>query len=250
MSKVIKVLKHIPGVRAIFRFARQYRLKCSLPKKIFTEYYKKNTWKGGESRSGEGSSLKETETLRQALPALFNKYSIKTILDMPCGDYHWMPHLDYAFDHYIGADIVDEMIVSNQVEFGNTTTDFRVIDCMHDPLPRADAIFCRDLLVHLSYLNIEQFLKNIKKSNIRYLLTTHFCKTDQNKDILTGKWRPINLTLAPFLFPKPKEILLEKSMEREGRDLANKTMGLWEIKHLPSALMLADVPQACNSRVF
>lgn len=43
-----------------------------------------------ESKSGGGSTISSTTTLRHFLPIFFQKYNIKTILDIPCGDYNWM----------------------------------------------------------------------------------------------------------------------------------------------------------------
>jgi len=49
---------------------------------IFTKIYRENFW-GGESRSGLGSDLVQTETIRTSLPKLFKELEIKSLLDIP-----------------------------------------------------------------------------------------------------------------------------------------------------------------------
>jgi len=45
-------------------------------KKIFTEIYESNSWTSSESRSGLGSELLSTETIRKELPEVFKKFNI------------------------------------------------------------------------------------------------------------------------------------------------------------------------------
>ena len=165
-------------------------------KEIFTTIYTNNWWNSSESRSGEGSELKSTQVLRQELPFLFKKYNIQSILDIPCGDFNWMKEVDLSGINYVGADIVDDLIASNKVKYPQH--NFIVLDLVNDPLPKADLVFVRDCLVHLSNASISQALENIKKSGSKYLLTTSFVKLENNTDILDGSWRVINLLASPF----------------------------------------------------
>lgn len=59
-------------------------------KEVFTLIYKFNKWRGTESVSGPGSSLHESRELIHKLPLLLNLFEINSILDAPCGDFHWM----------------------------------------------------------------------------------------------------------------------------------------------------------------
>ena len=86
-------------------------------KKIFTEIYESNSWTSSESRSGLGSELISTETIRKELPEVFKKFNIKSVLDIPCGDFNWMSNVDLKEVHYIGADIVENMIEDNKNNF-------------------------------------------------------------------------------------------------------------------------------------
>ena len=74
----------------------------------FTKIYEINYWEGSESRSGPGSTVDGTTNLRRYLPTLFDEFSIRTVLDAPCGDFNWMKIVTEDCDiHYIGGDIVE-----------------------------------------------------------------------------------------------------------------------------------------------
>ena len=72
----------------------------------FTEIFDKNLWASPESVSGGGSEMQNTEAIRRELPYLIQKFGIKSILDIPCGDWNWMKSVDLCGASYIGADIV------------------------------------------------------------------------------------------------------------------------------------------------
>jgi hypothetical protein len=119
------------------------------------------------------------------LPDLFRELAIKSVLDLPCGDFNWMRLLDLDLD-YTGADIVTEVIEQNQRMCGRPRRRFQILDITKDPIPTVDLIFCRDLLVHLSFREIEDALANIALSGSRYLLTTTFPSRDLNCDVEAG----------------------------------------------------------------
>ena len=139
-------------------------LKNHSVKQIFTTYYKKNRWGDSESISGASSTINRTKTLRSELLLLLKKLNIKTMLDIPCGDFLWMNEMPLNLDHYIGADIVEELIETNKKLYENTKRQFQVIDILSDNLPKVDLIFCRDIFIHFSFQDIYKSLANIKKA--------------------------------------------------------------------------------------
>ena len=197
-------------------------------KEVFTNIYESNLWTSKESRSGLGSELKSTEVIRRELPELFKKFKIESVLDIPCGDFNWIQHVDMNNVDYIGADIVDKMIESNNITFPNI--DFRVLDLTESELPKVDLIFVRDLLGHFNYQNVNKALQNIIKSGSKYLLTTSFTRWHYNVDIQNGGWRPINLMLQPFSL-KPIYLINEDCFEGDGQ-YNDKCLLLFEIKRL------------------
>jgi hypothetical protein len=101
-----------------------------------------------------------------------------------------------------------------------------------DSLPAVDMVFCRDLLVHLSYADAFAALRNLRASGSTYLFTTTFTRRSRNFDIpTTGEWRPLNLQLAPFGFSEPLTLINEKCTEGDG-SWSDKGLGLWRISDL------------------
>jgi hypothetical protein len=193
---------------------------------VFRLIYRTNHWLDSESHSGPGSTLEKTKTIREKLPHILKELKIKSMLDIPCGDFHWMKHLELTNLKYVGMDIVAELIHKNQSE--NSGYDFRLGDLVRDPLPSVDLVFCRDCFVHLSYADIQAAINNLKKSQSLYLLTTSFPQ-HKNFNIVTGNWRPVNLQAAPFNFPAP--ILFIR--EDEAGDYRDKSLALWKLSDLP-----------------
>ena len=189
-----------------YRSITYNRSGCKLKNKNpFSMIYKENLWECKESVSGWGSTFVSTTSLRKYLPAIFEKYHIDSILDIPCGDYNWMKYVDKGNLKYIGADIVEELIEINKTKYPGI--DFRVIDLTKDELPQVDLIFCKDCLQHSSYP-----------------------LTIRNCDINTGDCYSMNLHRKPFYFPKHIDKIKEP-LRIAGNEI-DKTMYLWEIDKL------------------
>jgi|SRR3989344_5201491 len=215
------------------RAFQEFYYKDRFANKVFLEIWKKNIWTGIESMSGPGSSLDQTRELRKILPRILKKLKIKTFLDIPCGDFNWMKHVSMNFlKEYVGADIVPQIIEKNKKLYSTKECKFRILDLASDKLGTFDLIFVRDGFVHFSYKEIFRSIDNLKASRSYYLLTTTFPDTQENENIITGYWRPINLEKTPFNFPKPILMINERCTEGNGA-YKDKCMGLWKIKDLP-----------------
>ena len=197
----------------------------------FNYIYRTNHWRGKKSISGQGSELSQTKTIRENLPEIFVKYKIQSMLDLPCGDFNWMENISLNLSSYIGGDIVQEIIDSNNRNYSNEIRSFVKLDITKDPLPKVDLIFCRDCFVHLSNDDILKAIENIKKSQAKLFMTTTFTACRSNEDIVTGDWRILNLMKKPFNFPKATLILNENCTEGDGT-YADKSLGLWKINDL------------------
>ncbi|KAH7026805.1 hypothetical protein B0J12DRAFT_704909 [Macrophomina phaseolina] len=196
----------------------------------FGEIYRKNVFGSAESHSGNGSSLEQTATIRQLLPGLLARLGVQTLLDAPCGDFNWMRHVDLGGRTYIGADVVEELIANNRNAFPGV--DFRCLDIVRDPLPRADLILCRDCLVHLRAADAVEAVRNFKRSGATYLLATTFTNTEQNEEtFVRGLWRALNLQKPPFNLPEPLELFNENCTEA-GTLFADKSLGLWDLRQV------------------
>ena len=120
-------------------------------------------------------------------------------------------------------------------QYGNDKRRFLVLDMTKDALPKVDLVFSRDILVHMSFDDVYAALQHISASGATYLLTTTFTDREENFDIITGLWRPLNLTAAPFNFPEPLALINEKCTEGDG-SWGDKCLGLWNIEDLRAAL--------------
>lgn len=191
------------------RYEYKKMLDLETPKGRFSQIYNKNMWNSGESASGRGSELSHTENLRDWLIKNIPSYNVKTIVDAPCGDFNWIKFVISKFEIvYTGYDIVDELINSNKQKYGSRKIIFKQGDICHDKIDDCDLLIVRDCLFHLSFEDINNFLKNIKKTNFKYLLTTtHIVdKNFSNKNISSGDYRDIDIFSYPFYFNKSKVI--------------------------------------------
>lgn len=215
----------------LYEYADDSQFKGKEAGEIFTEIFNNNTWTDEESVSGIGSSLAQTGEIIKYLPEMFRKFEIKTMLDVPCGDFNWMRKVPMEGIEYTGGDIVSEIIISNKNKYSGQGTNFKVLNLITDKIGKYDLIFCRDCLVHLSYADIIASLNNVVGSGSKYLMTTTFLEQKVNKDIHTGGWRPVNFRLSPFNFPEPVYTLDEKCTEMDGQ-FSDKVLALWEIPSL------------------
>jgi len=224
-------LARAPGAAALRNLLRRTVLAAPARRRRFVETYANNYWRGTESRSGHGSSLVQTEAVREALPQLCREYGVGSLLDVPCGDFHWMRLVDLSGVHYTGVDIVPALIADNTARFGDAGRRFVALDLVTAVPPRADLVLCRDLLVHLPNADILRALRNIKRSGAAWLLATTFEGRVANRDLATEDWRPLNLRLPPFGFPAPAAIIDERCTDDDGR-YADKALALWRVADL------------------
>lgn len=199
----------------------------------FTEVFRNNEWGDPESVSGGGSNLRQTAVIRAALPGLLRDLGARSMLDVPCGDFQWMRLVELPVERYIGGDLVAELVALNQERYGRPGREFQRLDLLQDPLPRADVIFCRDCLVHLSHADVRTALRNLRSSGAEYLVTTTFPAQRRNRDIVTGEWRPLNLQAAPFGFPPPLRLIDEQSTDLGGL-YPDKSLGVWRLDEVPA----------------
>jgi len=197
------------------------------PAARFTTIYETRYWVDDESRSGAGSNLYATEKIRKAIPGLFLEYEVRSVLDIPCGDFFWFKEMKLDLDNYVGGDIVAPLIASVAEKYTSPTRSFRVMDLTKDGLPDCDLILVRDCFIHLSFELILAALRNISQSNIRYLLTTHFADVATNVDIEIGSFHAVNLCAPPFNFPPALELIDDYAM-----GLMPRQLGLWRVDHL------------------
>lgn len=220
-------LRHSPLYAPYTR--AKYRLSSKAREDLFTGFYRDNIWGDPDSASGSGSNLAETEQVRQHLPGLLRDLGAHSLLDVPCGDFAWMQHVDLDGIDYVGGDIVGQMVEELQQRYGRAGRRFVRLDLTIDELPACDAIMVRDLFLHLPEALGLKAIGNIRRSGATWLLASNYTTATDNPDIRMGDHRFLNMTLPPFGWSVPLRTIHEHSLER-----ADKELGVWRIADLPS----------------
>ena len=195
--------------------------------------YQRNRWGDEFSRSGAGSNALAARRVVEELPAILTRFDIRTLVDAPCGDLFWIKEADLSLDRYIGVDIVPALIRDLAADPQIPHAEFHCIDVVTSPPPRADAILCRDLLVHLTNQQIRTTLANFRASGATYLITTTF-DGRTNRDVVNSRWRALDLRAAPYDFPEPLAVISEDSNQADP-DYRDKRLALWRMADLPTS---------------
>lgn len=189
----------------------------------FTDIWRTNAWASAETRSGPGSTLKQTEHIRRHLPDLFRAHGVRVLADAGCGDLNWMQHISEGFELYLGFDVVPQMIAEVQTRLeGRKNHFFKTADLTRDVMPRTDLIFCRDVLTHLPHDLVLAALAAFRKSGSKWLLATTFAR-GRNDPVRLGGWQPIDMSAPPFNLGKPVALLSEALPQ------STKGLGLWAL---------------------
>lgn len=177
-----------------------------------------------ESLSGPGSNLDATKVLRPRLADILLRLGVRSLVDAPCGDMNWMRHLDYPFQKFIGIDISPFIIAKLHAQEFPPEYHFQVGNIAAEILPTADAIFCRDCLVHLPFEAILKIPDLWRLAGFRFMMATTFVKTTVNADCALGSWRPLNMEIAPFNWLSPIAVINEEYGPHD-----DKSIGVWAL---------------------
>ena len=233
LFSLIYFLKNIRTKYLYFRVLRQQSIQDR-----FVSIYKNNLWNSKESVSGTGSEIAYTQNLRNWLKVAIDNYSFNKICDAPCGDFNWMRLvIDNQNIEYIGYDIVPELIQRNSALFSNERIKFVHSNICVDKIENCDLLIVRDVLFHMSFSDINLFLKNISSVSYKYLLTTsHITPTTfKNSDIESGDFRQLNIFSYPFYF-KREHIVESINDYPEGYDFPREMVLISKI-NVPTSLV-------------
>lgn len=190
---------------------------------IFKGIYEQNGWGNAETVSGNGSTMAQTKSIREALSKLFQELKIETLGDAGCGDVNWIGEISKDLRLYLGFDIVSGLLEKNREQFKDRKNHFFAdADIVIDVLANCDAILCRDCMTHMTYDEAKDTLRKFKKSGSKYLIATSHSK-GQNTEVSSGGWYPMNLTSQPFLLPAPIKVIDEEFAS------TSKTLGVWHL---------------------
>ena len=218
-------------------------------KEIFTSIYDNNGFGSLESKSGPGSTLDETQKLREKIKSIVKDKNIKSVVDIPCGDFNWMKEIVFNFDSYIGGDIVEKAIEENNKRYSNSVIKFISFDIVNDEIPQGDLLIVRDIIGHFPIEDGIKIINNILNSKCKYLLSTTWAKKigndwfpcekndvhRENEGVDYGRFYPVNLMSEPFNLPNA-EIYLEEDVVVHNFENGNrKTLALWDLDKIKNA---------------
>ena len=147
-----RLQRQFPGLYAVLRRLGRWRYKLGMVRyigkpreRVFSDILQRQRWGSGSSLCGPGSSLEQTSAVARELPRLIARVEANSLLDAPCGDFHWMQQIELGVERYISVDVVGELIERNRELYSAPERQFERMDIIMDSLPRADLILCRDL---------------------------------------------------------------------------------------------------------
>ncbi|MFG6686685.1 class I SAM-dependent methyltransferase [Mariniflexile sp. HNIBRBA6329] len=194
-------------------------------KKAMTQIYDLKLWGGNDFDFYSGSGSHDLEITKPYLDAIITfletHNNALTICDLGCGDFNIGKHLTKYTKKYMAVDIVESLIARNKKLFKEANLEFQCLDIAKDELPTADCIILRQVLQHLSNLEVQSVVKKLKAYKY-IILTEHvpFGNFIPNKDIISGQGirlkqnSGVNLLEAPFHFKiKEATILNEHVLE-------------------------------------
>jgi len=221
-------------------YARYYRNMSSIARKT-PDSEADGRKERGTSLSGPGSNAEETVGVRTVLPVLLALLKVRTMIDVPCGDFNYMRAVlnANATPHgiaYHGMDIVTTLVQQLEATFGTASASHKMrhhisfsrFDLASEYLWPVDLVIVRDILFHFTAERANDVLRRVGESGCRFALVTYFPRVHNNvaaRKYQAGKgfssYASWNLEQAPFALPPP---LL--SIGWDGAR-ADRVVGLW-----------------------
>ncbi|KAK3089667.1 hypothetical protein FSP39_005470 [Pinctada imbricata] len=175
--------------------------------KTFERIAEKNVWKApNETRSGKGSLLESTVTIRECLGEWIKKYNITSIVDIPCGDGNWqrfIPGIDKV--SYRGFDI-STFVIKIAQNRNPPNMKYGILDLTSNIPPKADLIIMRDVIQHLPLRLGIQAILNAKKSGVKWIGVSSYPSEVWNRDIDMGEYYRNNVEISPFFLTNVVEM--------------------------------------------
>jgi SAM-dependent methyltransferase len=199
-------------------------------KNAMEQVYAMKLWgnNGSDFYSGDGSHLPEiVNPYITALTTFLTSFKKPLIVcDLGCGDFNVGKELVKFTQKCVAVDIVADLIKQNKETFQAKNLEFHCLDIATDELPIADCALLRQVLQHLSNVEIQSIANKLKA--FKYVIVTeHIPEGDftPNLDIISGqgirlkKQSGVNLLAPPFNFKvkEEKELLSVHLKDGKGK---------------------------------
>ncbi|MCM4172776.1 class I SAM-dependent methyltransferase [Arenibacter sp. TNZ] len=193
------------------------RIKAAWPtKEAMEQVYAMKLWGDNKSDFYSGVGSHHPEIVNPYLAVLKSFLSSfknpLVVCDLGCGDFNVGRELVKFTEKYIAVDIVTNLIARNKIKFNEDNLEFHCLDIAVDDLPSGDCAILRQVLQHLSNVEIQRIVS--KLTDYKYvILTEHLPEGDfiPNKEIISGqgirlkKQSGLNLLAPPFNFKVKEE---------------------------------------------
>jgi SAM-dependent methyltransferase len=193
----------------------------------FSRIISSNAWGSKETPCGPGSTLEACAEIIHRLPAWISSYQVKSIVDLGCGDFHWMKEVDLSGIEYDGYDIVCASVEAAQ-QHSSPNIRFHHTDILAIEIPKADLILCKDVLIHLPDQEALALLHSITESGSRLLASTTAPGWPNlfRGGMQVGEFSPIDIEQAPYNLGVPIDSIEVPHKEGNPR----KYLALWGLK--------------------
>lgn len=169
------------------------RIKKPWPTKdAMEQIYELKLWGGNkfDFYSGVGSHHPEMinpyiEVVTSFLTSFKNPLMV---CDLGCGDFNVGKELVKHTKKYVAVDIVTDLIAHNKEKFKEENLEFHCLDIAIDELPSGDCAILRQVLQHLSNVEVQSIVSRL--TDFKYvILTEHLPEGDfaPNKEIISGQ---------------------------------------------------------------
>ncbi|MDX6747160.1 class I SAM-dependent methyltransferase [Polaribacter sp. PL03] len=188
-------------------------------KEAMEQVYEMKLWGDNNSSFYSGSGSHQTEIITPYITAVvsfLNSFKSRiSVCDLGCGDFNVGKELVAHSKNYIAVDIVANLIAFNKEKFKEENLEFLCLDIAKDILPVADCALVRQVLQHLSNVEVLEVIAKLR--DFKYVILTEHLPLGQfvpNKDIISGqgirlkKQSGINLLMPPFNLKVKEEKVL------------------------------------------
>ena len=212
------------------------RTKKAWPTKdAMVQIYEMNLWGEGKNEfySGIGSHDPEIvdpyiDVVKSFLSSFENPL---VVCDLGCGDFNVGKEFVNYTKKYVGVDIVPSLVERNRVEFKADNLEFHYLDVAVDDLPSGDCAILRQVLQHLSNVEVESIVN--KLADYKYVIVTEHLPSGEfepNKEIISGqgirirKQSGLDLLAPPFNLNVKSETQLLSTVVDDGSAIIVTTL--------------------------
>jgi len=158
-------------------FGLDNKYKHFSTEQVFEKIYQDGLWgkdEKGLSTSGFGShAYNLVNPYINAIKKVAGDYSLKSAVDLGCGDFSVGSKLLDTFEYFTACDISSTILNRNKKLYNLENLKFRKINLAQDELPVGDIAFVRQVLQHLSNHDIALFVDKLNLTKpYKYIVVT------------------------------------------------------------------------------